>query len=94
MDIINSICQFADNLETLANLAIIFFSARFLYNRMWVTITLSVGSFKVQRKEINASNLTNLVSQYFYEGDRMPSEVREEIISITNPAVKQVSKIK
>lgn len=86
------VCEMADAIEVVANLAIILSVAFFFYRRMWVSISLSCGTFEVQRKDINASNLTNLVSEHFYNGGRLPNEVREEVINLTNPTVRRVRK--
>lgn len=54
------------------------------------TINLSIGSFKIERKHINASNLTNIVSAYFYDGGTIPNEIRREIINLTMPKIRNL----
>jgi hypothetical protein len=84
------ICDLANELEVIANLALIFFTITFLYKRTYMEINLSCGTFRVMRKDVNASNLTNLTSGLFYQGNHIPPHVRGEIMSITNPPVKGV----
>jgi len=84
--------EIADLLEAVANLAISVSVAIWYYNRMWVSINLSCGSFEMRRKDINASNLTNLVSKHFFNGGRLTDAVREEVINLTNPVSRRVSK--
>ena len=91
-DIISFFCEMAETVETVANLAIIISVCFWIYRRMWVSITLSCGTFEVRRKVMNASNLTNLVSKHFFNGGRLPNEVREEVIELTNPTVRRVIK--
>lgn len=86
------LCDLAQELEMLANLAIIFFAVKTVYKNMYVKVSFSCGSFKIRRKDMNASHLTNLVSSHFFGGGRLPNEVRDEVIQLTNPAVKGVSK--
>lgn len=49
----------------------------------------SVGAapvtFKVQRKNYNVQQLTNIVSVLYYQGGQIPPEVRKEIIMLTTP---------
>lgn len=90
--LINFVCQTADTIEVVANLAIILSVVFFVYRRMWVSINLSCGSFEIQRKDIDASNLTNVVSETFYQGGRLPNDVREEVIKLTNPTIRRVVK--
>lgn len=91
-NILGFLSEFADSIETVANLAIIVSVALWMRQRNWVSINLSCGSFEVQRKNINASNLTNLVSKHFFNGGRLPDNVREEVIELTNPEVRRINK--
>jgi hypothetical protein len=50
-----------------------------------IKLEFSFGSVKVKRKDINSSNLTNIVSQYFYNGGNVPDKIRAEIMAKTNP---------
>lgn len=56
------------------------------------TIRLSVGSFKMKRKDINVQNLTNVVSANFYDGGKVPDNIRKEIIEFTTPKIKEIKK--
>lgn len=78
----------ASNLEMMANLAIIYFTFKYFRDNQYIKLEFSCGTIKIQRKNINPSNLTNIISKEFYGGDRIPPEVRKEIISITNPKYK------
>jgi|GEM_PF-4907032 len=66
---------------------IILIAAAFNYlkNNTKVNLQFSFGSVKVKRKDINSSNLTNIVSQYFYNGGTVPDMIRAEIMAKTNP---------
>lgn len=56
------------------------------------TVKLSVGSFRMKRKDFNVQNVTNIVSASFYGGGKVPDAVREEIIRITAPKVDRIRK--
>jgi len=66
---------------------IILIAAAFNYlkNNTKVNLEFSFGSVKVKRKDINSSNLTNIVSQYFFNGGTVPDKIRAEIMTKTNP---------
>jgi hypothetical protein len=66
---------------------IILIAAAFNYlkNNTKVNLKFSFGSVKVKRKDINSSNLTNIVSQYFFNGGNVPDKIRAEIMIKTNP---------
>jgi len=42
----------------------------------------------LRRRDLNASNLTNVVSHELFEGGRLPNEVRHQIIAVTNPKTR------
>lgn len=46
---------------------------------------IKFGEVYVLRKDINQSNLTNLFSNLFFKGDRLPPQTREALINYTNP---------
>ncbi len=57
----------------------------YITNNLKVNLEFSFGSVKVKRKDINSSNLTNIVSQYFYNEGNVPDKIRDEIMAKTNP---------
>jgi hypothetical protein len=91
MEFINffyEVLQIFVNIFTFAG--IIFAIFKFL---MPVKFVFSCGSFWIFRFEANSSNITNLVSLKFFSGNRVPPEIREEIILQTAPKVWFVKKI-
>jgi len=80
---------------TLANIFIVFdvisyiilivAACNYITNNLKVNLEFSFGSVKVKRKDINSSNLTNIVSQYFFNGGTVPDKIRAEIMAKTNP---------
>ena len=92
LTIIGQVEEAASHIDAVGNLLLILAAARYFRQRQWVKINLSCGSFKILRKDVNASNMTNVVSEVFYVGDRLPANVRQEIIQVTNPKIKEVSK--
>lgn len=57
----------------------------YITNNLKINLKFSFGSVKVKRKDINSSNLTNIVSQYFFNGGTVPDKIRAEIMTKTNP---------
>jgi hypothetical protein len=53
-------------------------------NNNKIKLDFSFGSVIVKRKDINSSNLTNIVSQFFYNGGTVPDKIRAEIMAKTN----------
>ncbi|WP_407404093.1 hypothetical protein [Sodaliphilus sp.] len=52
------------------------------------TVTLSIGTFKIARKDFNVQSVTNIVSLIYYDGGQVPGHIRKEILNITNPSIK------
>ena len=71
--------------------AILYAFGTYIYGRVsYKTICLSVGSFRIRRKDFNVQAVTNIVSKCFYDGGHIPDNVRAEIINITAPKVKDI----
>ena len=60
----------------------------FVMNWVPKTISLSIGTFKIKRKDFDVQNLTNVVSANFFNGGQIPPEIRREIIEKTCPKIK------
>lgn len=63
-----------------------------MWNYFYKNVVLSVGAFKIRRKDYNVQNVTNVTSALFYGGGKVPDNVREEIIRIMMPKVKNIQK--
>lgn len=88
MNIFSSyIINFANILQTI----FAFFSLYGVYAflRDWTTrkVVLSVGEFTIRRKYYDVQNITNIVSAKFYQGGKIPDNIRREIIEITCPNI-------
>lgn len=70
-------------IEGVANISMIYVAFEFFRGYFKRTVKLSVGSFKVRRKDFNVQNITNLASLYFFDGGIVSDEVRSEILSQT-----------
>ncbi len=55
-----------------------------------MTVCLSIGQFRIQRKYFDVQNVTNIVSANFYNGGQIPDSVRKEIIMLTSPKVTKL----
>lgn len=55
-------------------------------------VVLSIGSFVVKRKYYNVQNVTNIVSANYYGGGQVPDDVRKEIIVLTSPKIRNLTK--
>lgn len=89
---IQELSGFGSFLEGLANLSIIWVAFITVRGFTYKTVTLSIGSFKVRRKDCNVQNVTNLVSMLFYAGGVVPDSVRKEILEKTTPKFKEYNK--
>ncbi len=91
--IIQDLSWLGSFLEGLANLSIIWVTFIFVKGFTYKTVTLSVGSFKMRRKDCDVQNVTNLVSLHFFNGGHVPDEVRKEILEKTSPKVNELKKV-
>ena len=89
---IQELSWFGSFLRGLADLSIIWVACLTVNGFTYKTIQLSVGQFKVKRKDCNVQNVTNLVSLHFFNGGTVPDAVREEILEKTSPKVKDIKK--
>lgn len=78
------ICTIVNNLSILC---IAYVLARGYLSRK---VHLSIGSFKIRRKDFSVQNITNIVSMKFYNGGEVPANVRKEILLKTCPRVKDL----
>lgn len=85
------ILDFADQLETVGNLLMIFAAHRWADGYRLVTVRLSVGTFRIRKKDRNdLPTLTAIVSETFFAGAWLPADVRAELIALTTPKAKDV----
>lgn len=80
------ICTIVNNLSILC---IVYFLVRGYFFKK---VNLSVGSFKIRRKDFTVQNITNIVSMKFYNGGDVPANVRNEILLVTCPEIKDLSR--
>lgn len=83
----------ANNIETVANLLLILAALKWLRGFQWVTIHISIGTFKVQRKDMDLPTLTAIVSENFFDGGWLPDSVRKELLTLTTPVIGEVKKL-
>lgn len=76
----------------LADLSIFWVTFLAIRGFTYKTVRLSVGSFRIRRKDCNVKNVTNLVSLHFYDGGIVPDPVRKEILEKTSPSIKEPTK--
>ncbi len=57
------------------------------WNHKKIEIILPCGSFKIRRKNLNIGNLTNITSYYFYNGGKVPDEIRKKLVKYTNSEI-------
>ena len=77
-------------LAVMADLSILFAAYRWIRGRFYKTIQLSSinATFRIKKKDFNVQSITNAVSQLYMQGGQLPPQVREEIIRITVPKIK------
>ena len=71
--------------DVISYIILIAAARNYIINNLKINLEFSFGSVKVKRKDINSSNLTNIVSQYFFNGGTVPDKIRAEIMTKTNP---------
>lgn len=85
---IDTIYRIADSLDVISNLLLLWIGGKVLYGYTYKKVNLSIGVFKIKRKDYTVQNLTNIVSVLYYGGGQVPPNVRAEIINLTLPKVK------
>lgn len=80
--------------ETLGNISIVFVAFVTIRGLLFRKVVLSMGSFKIRRKDFTVQNITNIVSLKYYDGGEVPESVRKEILSLTCPATSPAEKKK
>ena len=88
MNIIDFLFDIASSFEAIANILLVVVAYQMIRSNMYKTVTLSIGSFKIKRKDYNVQNVTNVVSLRYYNGGQIPADVRGEIIKVTLPKIK------
>ena len=78
------VCSIINNLSILC---IVYVLARGYFYRK---VQLSIGSFKIRRRDFSVQNITNIVSMKFYNGGEVPANIRKEILTVTCPQVKNL----
>lgn len=98
MDSIKQLIDWAFELSDILQSVLGIFSIYGIYSffREWMpqTVNLSIGSFSITRKYFDVQNITNIVSAKFYDGGKIPPEVRREIINLTCPKIQKLQKKK
>lgn len=100
-EIINTLVQFYNNNSFLIGIlgkmfcipSAVYGVYAFVRDCRYKKVELTVGSFEIRRKDLDAQNVTNVVSAMFYDGGRVPDDIRCEIIKATMPKVKKIQKI-
>lgn len=90
MNAASFIFDFANQLETVGNLLLIFAAYKWADGYRLVSVRLSVGTFKVRKKDLELATLTAIVSETFFAGAWLPANVRAELIALTTPKAKDV----
>lgn len=80
----------ADNFEVVANLCLVGVVWQHIDQSRYMTITFSLGSFRMRKKDVTLPNVTGIVSQTYFGGGWLPDSIRQEILLITNPSVRDV----
>ena len=88
MNIIDFMFNIASSFEAIANILLVVVAYQIIRSNMYKTVTLTVGSFKIKRRDFNVQNVTNVVSLKYYNGGQIPAEIRSEIIMVTLPKIK------
>ena len=74
----------------IVNVGLLVLLSRLIGSLKYKKIELSCGSFSVNRKNYDVQNITNIVSLYFYDGAKIPDNIRKEILEKTVPNVKDL----
>ena len=88
MNIIDFMFNVASSFEAVANILLAVVAYQVIKSNMYKTVQLTVGSFKIKRRDFNVQNVTNVVSLRYYNGGQIPADVRSEIILVTLPKIK------
>lgn len=79
-------------MQTLFGVCSLYGIYAFLRDWMPKRIKLSIGSFTIKRRYFDVQSITNIVSEYYYDGGTVPGDVRKEILHITNPKITKLIK--
>ena len=90
MNFFNIVIEVANDLEVIANLIFSYAAYRWVRGEMWVTVTISLGSFRIKRKHFDLPTLTAVVSQTYFGGGWLPDGVRKELTILTTPRIKDL----
>ncbi len=89
---VQDISWFGNLLRGIADISIIWVAFLAVKGSTYKTVSLSVGNFRIRRRDCNVQNVTNLVSMLFFDGGTVPDLVRKEIIEKTAPKVKNITR--
>lgn len=89
---IQELSWFGSFMRGLADLSIIWVAYLTVRGYTYKTVSLSIGSFRVRRKDCTVQNVTNLVSLHYFGGGTVPDPVRKEILEETSPTIKEITK--
>lgn len=93
LSVINDLSNIGYILKGLLGLSSIYGIYHFIKDLFsYKTIHTSIGTFQMKRKDVNIQNLTNIISAHFYDGGKIPDNVRKEIIELTMPKIKKLQK--
>ncbi len=92
MQIVNIILEVSNGLEAVANLLFAYAALKWADGFRLVRIELSCGSFLIRKRDISLTNVTALVSEYFFSGGWVPPTIRAEIIRLTVPGGRKIEK--
>jgi hypothetical protein len=84
----------ADNSEAVVNFGLVFTFVRWAFSYRFIIFVFQDENKKhkisMRARDINASSLTNAVSEVYYNGGQVPPYVRTQIIKFTNPVYKKL----
>lgn len=77
-----------------ANLSLIIGATVYIYNLRWVRFYFfkDVGELayvEIRKRDLNPQSLSNIVSSAFYNGGKIPDNVRKQIIDFTLPKTRK-----
>ena len=80
-----TIPNFIYAVDFISFLILVYAAFNFYDENKKVMLDFTFGSVKIRKKNINSSNLTNIVSLNFFGGGNVPDKIRVEILEKTNP---------
>ena len=90
MNLIDLVQLAADKIEMVANLILVTAAYQWWQSNKKITVTLSIGSFRIRKKDFDLPNLTAIVSQSFFNGAWLPDNIRKELLVLTTPKIEDL----